>query len=95
MKLICQINIFKQLECLSIQCFFDSFTHCVSLPLLNFVEVNSPDKLLDIFPKLFQDLKNEKIDTLPDYLVVHNHVPIEPLTSETGHLHLMAMCDGA
>ena len=30
------------------------FTHCVSLPLLNFLEVNSQDKLLEIFPKLFK-----------------------------------------
>ena len=66
-------------------------THRVSLSLLHFVEVNSQDKLLEIFPGLFQDLKNEKMDALSDYLVVYKHVPIEPPTSETDHL-LKAMC---
>ena len=71
------------------------FTDRVSLPLLNFVVVNSQDKLLEIFPKLFQDLKNGKMDILSDYLVVYKHVPIEPPTSETVHLLLKAMCEGA
>ena len=70
------------------------FTHHVSLPLLNFVEVNSQDKLLEIFPKLFQDLKNRKMDTLSDYLVEYYHVTIKAPTSETDHL-LKAMCEGA
>ena len=52
------------------------FTHCISLQLLNFVEVNSQDKLLQIFPKLFQDLKNGKMDTLSNDLIVYMYVPI-------------------
>ena len=71
------------------------FTHCISLPLLNFVEVNSQDKLLEIFRELFQDLKNGKIHTLSNYLIVYMYVPIEPPTSETDHLLLKAMCEGA
>ena len=67
------------------------FTHHVSLPLLNFLDVNSEDKLLETFPELFQGLKNGKIDTLSDYLVVHKHVPMEPPTSETDHLLLKAV----
>ena len=71
------------------------FTHCVSLPLLNFVEVNSQHRLFEIFLKLFQDLKKGKMGTLSDYLVVYKHVSIEPPTSETNHLLLKAMCEGA
>ena len=74
---------------------FAYFTHYVSLVLLNFLEVNSQDKLLEIFPKLFQDLKNRKMDTLSDYLVEYYHVTIKAPTSETDHLLLKAMCEGA
>ena len=64
------------------------FIHCISLPLLNFVEVNPQDKLLDMFPKLFQDLRNGKMDTLSNYLFVYMYVSIEPPTSETDDLLL-------
>ena len=101
MKLICQISMLKSLMFLDLDFFITEltalayFTHRVSLPLLNFVEVNFQDKLLEIFPKLFQGLKNGKMDTLFDYLLVYKHVSIEPPTSETDHLLLKAMCEGA
>ena len=64
------------------------FIHCISLPLLNFVEVNSQDKLLEMFPNLFQDLRNGKMDTLSNYLFVYMYVSIEPPTLETDELLL-------
>ena len=33
------------------------FTHKVSLPLLNFVEISSQEELLEVFPKLHEDLQ--------------------------------------
>ena len=71
------------------------FIHCISLRLLNFVEVNSQDKLLEMFPNLFQDLRNGKMDTLSNYLFVYMYASIEPPTSETDDLLLYAMCEGA
>ena len=43
------------------------FTHKVSLPLLNFVEVSSQEELLRVFPKLYEDLQKGKMDTLEQY----------------------------
>ena len=54
----------------------------------------SQDKVLEIYPKLFQDLKSGEMDTQSDYLVMYKHVPGKPPTSETDHL-LKAMCEGA
>ena len=43
------------------------FTHKVSLPLLNFVEISSQEELLRVFPKLYEDLQKGKMDTLEQY----------------------------
>ena len=39
------------------------YTHMVSLPLLNFVEIISQEELLRDFPKLYEDLQKDKMDT--------------------------------
>ena len=43
------------------------FTHVVTLPFLYFVEVNSQNELLEMFPRLFNDLKRGTIDALKEY----------------------------
>ena len=43
------------------------FTHKVSSPLLNFVEISSQEELLRVFPKLYEDLQKGKMDTLEQY----------------------------
>ena len=77
MKLICQISMLKSLMFLDLDFFITEltalayFTHRVSLPLLNFVEVNFQDKLLEIFPKLFKVWRMEKwIPCLITYLCI-------------------------
>ena len=40
------------------------FTHEVTLPLLNYVEISDQSQLLHIIPKLYEDLSNGKMDTL-------------------------------
>ena len=54
------------------------FTHKVSLPLLNFVEISSQEELPRLFPKLYGDLQKGKMDTLEQYLVKYCHIVIIP-----------------
>ena len=64
------------------------FTHKVTLPLLNLVEINSQKDVVRIFPKLYTDLKEDKLDTLNDHKVIYRHVPVKAPTNETEHLKL-------
>ena len=71
------------------------FTHKVSLPLLNFVEISSQEELLRVFPKLYEDLQKGKMDTLEQYLVKYCHIVVSPPTNETETLLLESMCQNA
>ena len=71
------------------------FTHRVSLPLLNCVEISSQPDLLKILPQLFSDLTSGKLDTLEEFLVVYNHIKINEPTSETEKMILEEMCHEA
>ena len=68
------------------------FTHTVTLPFLYFVEVNSNEDLLKIFPHLFQDLKVGGMETLVAYRVEYPHVKVNAPTSEAAHKLLKRMC---
>ena len=63
------------------------FTHKVTLPFLHFVEVSSQEDLLKVFPELYEDLSNGKMNTLDAYVVhyPHNKVlkPTSNLSSKT------------
>ena len=52
------------------------FMHCVTLKFLYFVDVNSQEKLLEMFPRLFNDLKSGTLDTLKVYQVKYPHVQV-------------------
>ena len=56
------------------------FSYHVSLPFLNLVEKGDQSRLLEIFPKLYRDLKEGKTDTLHDYLVPYHRMQVKPLT---------------
>ena len=53
------------------------FTHKVTLPLLNCIAISDQNDLVEIFPKLWRDLKSGNMDTLTNYLVIYKHVPVE------------------
>ena len=55
------------------------FTHTITLPFLYFIEVNSNEELLKIFPRLFTDLKAGGLETLIDYRVEYPHVKASEL----------------
>ena len=60
------------------------FTHKVTLPLLNCVEVCDQLDLLTIFPKLYSDLCNGDMNTLDKYSVVYKHLQINEPDNELG-----------
>ena len=53
-----------------------NFTYKVTMPFLNFVEKTDQDSLVDILPKLCEDLKNRKTDTLNEYFFEWTHVHV-------------------
>ena len=71
------------------------FTHKVSLPLLNCVEVCEQEELLKILPQLYQDLSVGNMDTLDQYLVKYKHVPVRTDLTELENKLLLLMCKHA
>lgn len=68
------------------------FTHKVSLPLLYAVEICNQNDLCDIFPRLYNDLKNGCLETLSDYLVKYKHLNIVEPSTELEKEILKKMC---
>ena len=68
------------------------FTHTITLPFLYFVEVNSQEELLKMFPLLYNDLNEGKMDTLKDYIVVYPHVKVHTPTEDVAFKILKMMC---
>ena len=71
------------------------FTHRVILPLFNCVEISGQSQLFHIFPKLYKDLSNGKMDTLKDFLVSYKHLPADEPESEIVQELLKCMCTDA
>ena len=71
------------------------FTHKVRFPLLNCVEISDQSQLLHIFPNLYEDMSNGKMDTLKEFLVSYKHLPIDELESEVVQELLKGMCTDA
>ena len=71
------------------------FTHVVTLPFLYFVEVNSQNGLLEMFPRFFNDLKRGTIDTLKEYRVKCPHVQVIQPTTNVAQQLIEKMCEDA
>ena len=69
------------------------FTHTVTLPFLYFVEVNTQDDLLKMFPRLYDDLIGGKLDTLKDYVVIYPHVKVRKPNTDLELTILKMMAD--
>ena len=50
------------------------FTHKITLPFFYFVEVSSLVQLLQMFPHIFNDLKEGRMNTFKDYVTDCLHV---------------------
>ena len=68
------------------------FTHKITLPFLYFVEVNSQEDLLKMFPQLYTDLKVGNMDTLKDYIIEYPHVKVHAPTADVSSRILNKMC---
>ena len=68
-------------------------TRIVTLPFLYFVEINSENGLLKMFPRLFNDLKHCTIDTLKEYWVQYPHVQVTKPKTNLGKQLLEKMCE--
>ena len=71
------------------------FTHKVSLPLLNCVEVCGQEELLTILPQLYLDLSEGNMNTLDKYTVTYKHVPVSTDLSNLELRILLFMCQHA
>ena len=60
------------------------FTHLVTFPYLNCIEISSQAELLTIFHKLYSDLKEGKMDTLRNFVFEMRPVPVKRPTNELG-----------
>ena len=78
-----------ELECLS---FFNYF---VTFPFLNCVEVSSQSELLQIIPKLHNDLLQKKTDTLKKFVVQPRGIPVPQLSSDVSEEIVAKMCTSA
>ena len=58
------------------------FTHTITSPFLYFIEVNSNEELLTMFPRLFTDSKAGGLETLIDYRVEYLHVKASELAGD-------------
>ena len=74
---------------------FAYFTHVVTSPFLYFVEVNSQEELLEMFPHLFNDLKCRAVDTLKEYRVEYPHIQVTQPTTDIVQQLLKKMCEDA
>ena len=52
------------------------FTKNVTLPYLNAMEKLNQEDLLELFPHMFNALKNHNMDTLKDYILEYKHCPV-------------------
>ena len=68
------------------------FTHKITLPFLYFVEVSSQAQLLQMFPQLFNDLKEGRMDILKDYVINYPHVKVQKPTADIEEKILQKMC---
>ena len=68
------------------------FNHTVTFPFLHCVEKSSQEELLKILPKLHQDLLEGKTDTMKDFVVEIQTVPVKEPSSELGMKITNMMC---
>ncbi|KAK6179055.1 hypothetical protein SNE40_011501 [Patella caerulea] len=66
------------------------FTYKVTLPFLNMVELCSQKDLLNILPKLYDDLSTNSLDTLCNYQVNYSFEVSEPLSAI--EKHILSLC---
>lgn len=72
-----------------------AFNHHVTFPFLNCVEVSSQEDLLTIFPKLHKELREKSTQTLNDFTVSINGMPVPEISTELEKEIIGMMCVAA
>ena len=68
------------------------FTHKITLPFLYCIEISTQEELLSIFPKLYADLNEMKMDTLDRFLIQYRHAKVRKPLTETERNLFDLMC---
>ena len=71
------------------------FTKKVTLPFVNCVEKSSQKELLQIFPRLYEDLLLHNMDTLINFAVEYHHVTVPEIMDEAEKQVMKQMCEKA
>ena len=78
-----------ELECLAFCNYY------VTFPFLHCVEMSSQVDLCRILPQLYHDLLDNKIDTLPNFVVKMHPIFVPEITSELAQNIINRMCSSA
>ncbi|KAG1667875.1 Cyclin-A2 [Nymphon striatum] len=87
----CRIYLSSELFITELEC-LAYFNHFVTFPFLNCVQISSQGQLLELLPKLHNDLIKGKIDTLQDYIVSIHGMPTPTLSNNLSTKIIEMMC---
>ncbi|KAG1652562.1 Anaphase-promoting complex subunit 5 [Nymphon striatum] len=87
----CRIYLSSELFITELEC-LAYFNHFVTFPFLNRVQISSQGQLLELLPKLHNDLIKGKIDTLQEYIVSIHGMPTPTLSNNLSIKIIEMMC---
>ncbi|KAG1673895.1 [3-methyl-2-oxobutanoate dehydrogenase [lipoamide]] kinase, mitochondrial [Nymphon striatum] len=87
----CRIYLSSELFITELEC-LAYFNHFVTFPFLNCVQISSQGQLLELLPKLHNDLIKGKIDTLQNYIVSIHSMPTPTLSNNLSTKIIEMMC---
>ena len=90
----CKIYLASELFITELEC-LAYFNHHVTFPFLNCVELSSQEELLDILPRLHQDLLVSNVGTLNKFVVSIRGMSTPKLTTETSQMIVKEMSAAA
>ncbi|KAG1681045.1 Pyruvate carboxylase, mitochondrial [Nymphon striatum] len=87
----CRIYLSSELFIAELEC-LAYFNHFVTFPFLNCVQISSQGQLLELLPKLHNDLIKGKINTLQNYIVSIHSMPTPTLSNNLSTKIIEMMC---
>ncbi|KAG1681420.1 Carbonic anhydrase-related protein 10 [Nymphon striatum] len=87
----CRIYLSSELFITELEC-LAYFNHFVTFPFLNCIQISSQGQLLELLPKLHNDLIKGKIDTLQNYIVSIHGMPTPTLSNNLSTKIIEMMC---
>ena len=90
----CRMDISSELFITELEC-VAFFNYHVTFPFLHCIEMSSQVDLCRILPQLYHDLLDNKIDTLPNFVVKMHPIFVPEITSELAQNIINRMCSSA